>query len=54
MDMKSQMNICLFIVHTTYINSIEIKVEIDVNNDETLETIHGNKRRAQKNKVDHH
>jgi hypothetical protein len=45
---KSQINIWFFIVQVTYINSNWIKFEIDINNDELLETIHGNKRRGGK------
>jgi septum formation topological specificity factor MinE len=45
MDMKKQINI-FFIVHYIYVNSNEIKFEIDTNNDEQLEEIHVNVRRG--------
>ncbi len=43
MDMKKQTNIFFIqVVHYIYVNSNEIKFEIDTNNDELLETIHVN------------
>jgi hypothetical protein len=38
MDMKKKINMCLFMVHDVYINSIQIQIkfEIDMNKDELL------------------
>ncbi len=49
MDMKRQINMCLFHVHD--IISIQIKFDIDINYDELLETMweHNNR----KKKMDH-
>jgi len=43
MDMKKQINMCLFMSMIFIL--IQIKFDIDINNDELLETIHWNIRR---------
>jgi hypothetical protein len=50
MDMKKQINICHFIFHD--LNSNQIKLEIDKNNDKLFQTIHGNTRRKEKLIID--
>jgi len=43
MDMKKQINMCLFIFMRFLL--IEIKFEVDINNDELLETISKDKKK---------
>jgi hypothetical protein len=51
-DMKSQINMCLFMFVTFILIKIKIKKEIDISKDELLETMWEHKKR--KNQVDHH
>jgi hypothetical protein len=43
MDMKKKISMCLFMSMIFIL--IQIKFDIDINNDELLETMHGNIRR---------
>jgi hypothetical protein len=42
MHQHGKIKMCFFIVHDIFINSNEIKFEIDIKNDELLKIIHGN------------
>jgi hypothetical protein len=51
MDMKRQINMCIFM--STIFILILIKFDIDINNDELLETIWEHKKTKEKKQVDH-